>query len=138
MEPATDNRSLAALFTEFSREISALIRQEAALARAEIAEKLSQAGRGSAWLAAGGVLVLISLFFLVQTLVSGVGALLGIGLPATVAAWLAPLLVGLLAVLIGWLILRRGLSQLRATSLAPTRTAASLRRDAELVKEHAR
>ncbi len=138
MEPATDNRSLAALFTEFSRETSALIRQEAALARAEIAEKLGQAGRGSAWFAAGGVLVLISLFFLVQTLVSGVGALLDIWLPAIVAAWLAPLLVGLLAVLIGGLILRRGLNQLRATSLTPTRTTESLRRDAELAREHAR
>ncbi len=138
MEPATDKRSLAALLTEFSRETAALIRQEAALARAEIAEKISQAGRGSALLAAGGMLVLISLFFLVEALVFGVVALLDIWLPAEVAVWLAPLLVGLLAVLIGWMILRRGLSQLRATSLAPTRTAASLRQDADLVKEHAR
>ena len=138
MEPAKDDRSLAALFTGFSRETSALIRQEAALVRAEVAEKINQAGSGIALLAAGGGLVLVSLFFLVQALVFGVVALLDIWLPAEIAVWLAPLLVGLLAALIGWVLLRGGLSRLRATSLAPTRTAASLRRDTNLVREHVR
>jgi hypothetical protein len=137
-EPPEDDRSLAALFTDVRRDLSALIRQEIALARAEALEKVDQARTGAIALVAGGVVALVGLYFLFQALAFGVAALLARWLGGQIAVWLAPLLVGLLAVLIGWVVLRKGLRNLRTTSLAPRQTARSLRRDAELIKERER
>lgn len=139
MEPAPDNRSsLATLFTDLTREVSALIRKEVALARTEAAEKFTQVKNALISLGAGGVALLIGLYFLFQALAIGLAALLADWLGAQIGIWLAPLLVGLLAAIIGWLVLRRGLGNLQATELTPHRTAETLRRDAQMVKEHTR
>jgi Putative Actinobacterial Holin-X, holin superfamily III len=138
MEPAEDDRSLAALFTDFSRELSALLRKEVALARAEASEKITQVKNALISLGAGGVALLVGLYFLFQALALGLATLLANWLGAQIGIWLAPLLVGLLAGVFGWLVLRRGLSNLQATELTPHRTAETLRRDAQMVKEHTR
>ena len=62
--------------------------------------------------------------------------LLDIWLPAGVAVWLAPLLVGVAAVLVGWSLLSGGRKKLSADNLALQRTAHSLREDATLAREH--
>jgi Putative Actinobacterial Holin-X, holin superfamily III len=132
-----DDRSLAALFGDLTSELSALVRQEIALARAEISEKIGQVGAGIFSLAAGGMLILIGLFFIVQALVFGVAAILTNWVSGETAAWLAPLLVGLLVVIIGWVLLSKGRSNLAAENLAPRRTAESLHRDSEFAREQA-
>lgn len=137
-QDSNDNRPLSSLVSDLAREISDLVRQEMALARAEMSEKISQATSGVTSLAAGGMILLISLFFLAEALVFGIAAVLQIWLDASVAAWLAPLLVGLLAAVIGWVLLSKGRSNLQPRNLAPQRTMDSLQRDEELVKEHAR
>lgn len=137
-QDSNDNRPLSSLVSDLAREISDLVRQEMALARAEMSEKISQATSGVTSLAAGGMILLISLFFLAEALVFGIAAILQIWLDASVAAWLAPLLVGLLAAVIGWVLLSKGRSNLQPRNLAPQRTMDSLQRDEELVKEHAR
>ena len=53
-------------------------------------------------------------------------ALVSLGL----AAWLAALLVGLAAVAIGYVLVNRGLSALRSTSIAPRQTIETLKEDA--------
>ena len=138
MGPAEDDRSLGALFTDFSREVSDLLRKEVALARAEAAEKLTRVKDALLSLGAGGVALLVGLYFLFQALALGLAALLADWLGARIGIWLAPLLVGLLAGVLGWLVLRRGLAELKATELAPRRTAETLRRDAQAVKEPTR
>ncbi len=138
MEPAEDDRSPATLVTDFSRELSALLRNEVALARAEASEKITQVKNALVSLGAGGVALLVGLYFLFQALALGLAALLADWLGAQIGIWLAPLLVGLLAAMIGWLVLRRGLSNLQATELTPHRTAETLRRDVAMVKEHTR
>jgi uncharacterized membrane protein len=138
MDQGNGNHSLSSLFTSLTREVSNLIRQEVALARAEVSEKVSQLESGAGSLAAGGMIILIGLFFLAQALVFGVAALLQLWTSAVVAAWLAPLLVGLVIVIVGWVLLARGRSTLRARNLTPRRTVDSLRRDEQLVEEHVR
>ncbi|HET6521728.1 MAG TPA: phage holin family protein [Geminicoccaceae bacterium] len=132
-----EDRSLAALFGDLTSELSALVRQEIALARAEISEKIGQIGAGIFSLAAGGMLILIGLFFIVQALVFGVAAILTNWVSGETAAWLAPLLVGLLVVVIGWVLLSKGRSNLAAENLTPRRTAESLQRDGEFAREQA-
>ena len=138
MEPGKDNRSLSSLFNELSREMSALFRQEIALARAEVDEKVAQARSGVALLVAGGLVVLVGLFFLVQAAVFGVAAILEIWLDGSIVVWLAPLLVAIVAALIGWAVLSGGLRKVTATSPVPRRTVESLRRDKDLAEEHVR
>jgi hypothetical protein len=136
MQPGDGNDSLSSLFTSLTREVSNLIRQEVALARAEVSEKIGQIEVGAGSLAAGGMIILVGLFFLAEALVFGVAALLQLWTSAVVAAWLAPLLVGLVIVIVGWVLLAKGRSSLKARSLMPRRTVESLRRDEELVEEH--
>lgn len=138
MQEGTSTRSLSTLFSDLTRETSQLIRQEIALARAEIGEKISQAGVGVASLVAGGMIILIGLFFLTEALVFGVAALLALVVAETVAAWLSPLLIGLLAVIIGWAIMSKGRRNLQARALAPSRTMASIREDEHLVRDQVR
>ena len=59
-------------------------------------------------------------------------------LPPEQAPWLAPLIVGGIVGVIGLVALAKGRRDLEARKLAPTRTMRSLRRDAELTREHLR
>jgi protein-S-isoprenylcysteine O-methyltransferase Ste14 len=136
MDASRQSRSLAALFAALSRQLSALFRRELALARAELSEKVREAGSGLALITVGGMIILIGLFFIVQAVVFGVVALLDIWLPAEIAVWLGPLLVGLVAGLIGWALLSNGRNRLSAETLALHRTIHSLREDTSLAKEH--
>jgi hypothetical protein len=136
MDPSPRSRSLGSLFATLSRQLSALFRRELELARAEFSEKVREAGSGLAMLAAGGMIILIGLFFIVQAVVFGIVALLDLWLPAEIAVWLGPLLVGLAAVLVGWALLSSGRGKLSAETLAMQRTADSLREDTALAKEH--
>jgi Putative Actinobacterial Holin-X, holin superfamily III len=136
MDPSPQSRSLGSLFAALSRQLSTLFRRELALARAELSEKVREAGSGLALLAAGGMIILIGLFFIVQAVVFGIVALLDLWLPAEIAVWLGPLLVGLAAVLVGWALLSSGRGKLSAETLAMQRTADSLRKDTALAKEH--
>ena len=136
MDASRESRSLGSLFAALSRQVPALFRREVALARAELSEKVREAGSGLALLVAGGMIILIGLFFIVQAAVFGVVALLDIWLPAEIAVWLGPLLVGLGAVLVGWALLSSGRGRLSAETLTLHRTAHSLREDTALAKEH--
>jgi hypothetical protein len=136
MASSRQDRPLTALVGTLGRQVSALFRRELALARAELSEKVREAGSGLASVAAGGMIILIGLFFVVQAAVFGVVALLDLFLRPEIAVWLGPLLVGLAAVLIGWALLASGRNKLGAETFALQRTAESLREDSELAREH--
>jgi Putative Actinobacterial Holin-X, holin superfamily III len=136
MDASRESRSLSSLLAALPRQVSALFRRELALARAELSEKVREAGSGLALLVAGGMIILIGLFFIVQAVVFGVIALLDLWLPSEIAVWLGPFLVGLAAVLTGWALLSRGRHKLSAETLALHRTAQALREDTALAREH--
>lgn len=129
-----NDKSLATLFSDLTRDTVELIRQEIALARAELSEKVSTAQGALSSMAIGAAVLLAGLFLLLQAAVQG----LALVLPPELAPWLAPLLIGLAVILIGWGMLRAGRSQLDPGNLAPHRTMESLRRDKAVVQERAR
>lgn len=120
MAYAPDARSLGDLFSDLTREISTLVRNELALARVEMSAKISRAARHAGVLAVGAVVALAGVFTLAASLVL---VLVRAGMPA----WAAALLVGLGLAGIGAALATRSLAALRAEDLAPTETIQTLK-----------
>jgi hypothetical protein len=118
-----DNRSLAELVTELSRETGELVQKELELATTEITARAKKAGAEVAVAAAGGALMHAGLLVLLAMLVI---ALTQLG----IAAWLSALIVALLTMGVGYVLLNRGLSRLRNIPLAPRQTLESLKENA--------
>jgi putative superfamily III holin-X len=127
-----ENRSLVALFSDLFRETSTLVHQEAELAKAEITEKVSEVGKGIAALAIGGAIVFAGFIVLLFAASNGLAMML----PEEHANWLAPLIVGLAVMVLGFIALGIGKHELSRTNLTPSRTLDSLRQDGQLIKEH--
>lgn len=125
-------RPLAGLVSDLWRESASLIREEAALAKAELSEKVAGAGAGIASMTIGGAIVFAGFLLLLFAAV----AALALILPEQHAAWLAPLIVGMAVAVAGALVVSIGLSKLRAANLVPERSPRSVRLDADIVKEH--
>jgi hypothetical protein len=131
---SSEDRSLGTLLSDLTQETTTLVQQEVALARAEMAEKVSQVGNGLAILVIGGLILFAGLLKLLDAAIYGLGKLL----PPEQVPWLAAVIVGGIVALIGLIMLLKGRSALKPKHLAPQRTAASLQRDKEFVKEHVR
>lgn len=127
-----ESRSLGGLISDLWRETTALVHEEAELAKADVSEKVTQAVAGVGAIAAGGAVLFAGFLALLLAAINALGPLL----PPEYAHWLSPLIVGLVVMIIGYAIYAGGRRGLKAQSLAPTRSAASLRRDSQMVKEH--
>ncbi len=131
MADERNEKSLATLFSDLTRDTVELIRQEIALARADISQKVGTAQGALASIAIGAAVVLAGLFLLLQAAVEG----LSMVLPPEYSAWLSPLIVGAVVALVGWAMLNAGKAKLNPEHLAPRRTMDSLRRDRAVVQE---
>ncbi len=124
MADPLDNRSIGDLFAELSRETSQLVRKEVELASTEMTAKAKKAGGHVGVAAAGGALAHAGLLVFLAALVLGLSEL-------GVTPWLSALIISLLTIGIGYLLVNRGLTGLRTSSVAPTRTMESLKEDAK-------
>ena len=118
--PARDERSLGELFAELSRETGTLIRKEVELATTEMTAKAKVAGAHVGMVAAGGALVHAGLLVFLAAFVVGL-ARMGI------TPWLAATIVGVLTAVAGYLLLSKGLSALRQTSVVPTKAIEAMK-----------
>ena len=129
-----DDRSFGQLLADLSSETTTLVRREIELAKAEISEKVTQVGLAVAALAAGGLVLFAGFLVLLDAAVYGLGRVLEpYGWPA-----LAALIVAIATMVVGLIILMIGKSSLKSENLSPRRTAESLRRDTQLLKEQVR
>ena len=129
---ASDRRSLSGLFSDLWRSTTTLVQEEVELAKADVSEKAAQAAHAGGAIAIGGGIAFAG--FLVLLLAASNA--LALALPPESALWLAPLIVGAVALIVGLITLIGGRSRLKAGNLEPTRSMQSLRRDRQLVKEH--
>jgi len=128
MREQQDNRSLGELFADLARDTGTLVRQEVALARTELTQKATQAGKNVGFLVAGGAVVYAGFLLILAAIAVGLGQL---GVPW----WLAALLVGAIVAIVGAVLVQRGLAALRRESLAPERTLETLKEDVAWAKE---
>ncbi|MCA9972179.1 MAG: phage holin family protein [Anaerolineales bacterium] len=117
--------TLGELFSDLSSKASLLVRQEVALAKAEMSQKATKAGREIAIIAIGAVLAHSAFLTLVAALV--------FGLAEWMSLWLAAFLVGIVLAIGGGIIAWTGYQTLKRMNPAPTQTIASLEEDKEWI-----
>ena len=123
-------RGLGGLLRDLAEGSAELVRGEVRLARLELGAAAGAAGRGTAFTAIGGVLLLLG------TLAFFTGLVLLIGdqwLPRDMY-WLGALLFALIAGGVAAWLAQRGRKALSPSALAPHETVATLKEDKEWLK----
>jgi hypothetical protein len=118
---------MAGLLADLADQIGSLFRQELALLKAELLEKLGLIGQGVGAVAAGALIMFSGWLALLAAAV--------LGLAVVVAPWLAALIVGLVVLGLGAALLYFGKSRLDSESLAMRRTLSSLRENEAWIRE---
>lgn len=127
--------TIGSLLSELREESTTLLRQEVALAKAELNEKASRVGKGAMEIAAGGALAyagLIILLFGIAMLITRV--LVGFGVSPETATWLGPVSVGLVVAAVGAVMLTKAKNAMSADKLMPRETIESLKDDKRWVQ----
>lgn len=125
-------RPMSSLFSDLWRETTTLVHEEAELAKADLSEKVGQVTHAAGGLAVGGALAFAGLLVLLMAATNALAQ----ALPAEIAAWLSPLIVGAIVLVIGLIALSSARRRLQAGHLKPSRTMESLNRDRHLVGRH--
>jgi fatty acid desaturase len=118
---------VGSLLTSLIDDTRLLFRQEVALFKAELVQKLKTTAINSVAVVVGGILALIGMFWLLAALVFGLATIW--------PAWLAALVVGIGIVFLGLIFVLIGIRTLSKMSAAPERTVRTMESNIEMVKE---
>ncbi|MFL6354267.1 MAG: phage holin family protein [Bryobacteraceae bacterium] len=121
------DRSIGELFSELASETGLLIRQEVALAKAELTQKANRVGRNVGYLVLGGAVAYAALLALLAAIV----ILLANVMPWWVAALVVAVLVGIIAAVV----ISKALAALKNTEVVPRQTVETLKEDAQWAKQ---
>lgn len=128
-------RSIGSLFKELRDETGTLMRQELALAKTEMSEKARVYGRNAGAIGAGGALLFAGVLVLVLAASAALyAAIVYMGGSHFLAGWLAPLIVGLLAALIGYAVMQKGINGIKRESPVPQKTLDTLSEDKQWLR----
>ena len=122
-------RSIGELFGQLSQDMTLLVRQEIQLARTEMSEKLSRLATNLVSVAAGGFVAYLGGLALVAALILAIRDLANISLAVSA------LIVGAVLAIVGYVMLQRGLKELKRVDLSPRRTVETLKDDVQWAKE---
>lgn len=100
LTPGRKDRAITRLVSNVQADAALLVRQEIALAKAELKEKLQALAKQAAFFGAAGVLGYTGLLILFAALILGIIAL-------GVAAWLSTLAVGIVVLLGAFVLVQR-------------------------------
>jgi len=114
-----DSESIGGLLSGLLRDLQEMVRGEVALARAEIKEDVSTAGKGVASLVVAIVLALTGFIFLMLAATYV--------LNLWMRMWIAAGIVGVVLLIIGGILTMSAKNKLSATSLKPDQTIDSLK-----------
>ena len=123
---AKEERSLGELFTNLANETGTLVRQEVALAQAELTQKAASVGKNVGFLVVGGA---VGYAALLAVIAAGI-----IGLANFVPAWAAALIVAAVVGIIAFILISSALAALKITEITPRETVETLKEDAQWLK----
>ena len=126
-----DDPSISTLFSDVIGQVTNLFRTEVRLAKAELGEKLTQSLRAAGFVIGGTVLLVGALYLFLLWLVR---LLVVLGVPDQ---W-DTLIVAVVTAAVGYLVVRKGLADLTASNLVPTRSVNSIEKDVGVAKETVR
>lgn len=121
-------QSLPDLFADVLSQVTNLFRTEVRLAKAEMSEKIGDLVSSAGMIIAGAVLLIAAGILFLQGIVL---LLVWFGMPEVWATFAVAVVVGI----VGYIVVRKGLSNLSVEQLTPERTIHSLNRDAAVAKE---
>ncbi|OLE23974.1 MAG: hypothetical protein AUG49_14540 [Catenulispora sp. 13_1_20CM_3_70_7] len=127
-QPDPADASVRELVERLSTQVPALVRDEMALATAELKRKGTQAGIGVGIGGVGAVVALLGLGVLAAAAV--------LGLATVLSAWLAALIIGVILLVLAGIISAFGITQVRNSAPpVPEQAMQSTKRDIQTVKE---
>lgn len=125
-----DDRSLGELFSDLSKEITALVSQEMDLLKTEMSAKLSRMGKDAGMIAAGGLLAYAGFLVLLAALTAALALVMPL--------WAAALIVGAVVTGIGGYLAYHGLQALKKEDLVPHETLETLKEDKQWARQQTR
>jgi hypothetical protein len=128
MSSATFDKSIGQLARDALADLGAIVSKEMRLGRTEVAEKVDRVASGLSGIATGVAILIPGITVI---LFAGANALVELG---GVSPWVSMLIVGVVASLVGYLLLQAGRKNVQPSKLAPTKTLANVQRDAAAVK----
>jgi hypothetical protein len=130
--PREADKAFPALLRELGDEIGTLVRQEIALAKVELSEKLKPAEAAAGMFSGTVVLALGAFGALTTFLIAGIAAL---GLPV----WAAALIVTVVYGIVAFVLAQTGKKKMKeAAPLVPEQTAQTVKEDIEWAKTRAK
>lgn len=120
-----ESQSAMGLLRRLTDELTTLLRQELALATAEIARSMRILLAGAASLAVGGAVLFTGLLAMLAAAV--------LGLATVLQPWLAALVIGAAVAIFGIVLVSVGIRSLDLSTLKPARTTESLRKDKDVI-----
>lgn len=123
-----DPRPMGALLSDALSQVTRLVRGEVALAKAEVAQNIRNAGLGVGLLVGAAILLLVALNVLAAAAAAALAST-GIG-----PGW-ATLIVAVVILAVAAVLALRGLAALKPENLAPSRTIRNVQADAQTIKE---
>ena len=131
MSSPYDQRSVAELVSDVVNQFTKLIRNEMAIARAELTAKATEAALGAGLLIGGALLLIPAMVLLLMALAAW---LVELGLSSSVA----DLIAGVVGLLISGALAYIGKTKLSLDHLKPKRTMSEIERDIAAVKDTSR
>ncbi len=130
MQEEKDDRSIGELIAELSRETTTLVRQELQLAKVEMSQKASRAGKNVGFLVVGGVVAYMGLLAIIAAVIIVLGNV--------IALWLSALVVGAVIAAVGLVLVIKGANTLRQEDPTPQETIETLKEDREWLRDQTR
>lgn len=133
---AAEEHSVGELFKKLRDEGTTLFRQEVELAKVEMVEKARVAARNGMSMAIGGGVAYLGLLFILLGVSYIISALFReAGVSEMTSNWLGPLIVGVVVSIVGYVMLRSGMSALNRESMVPKQTIQSIQEDEEWARK---
>lgn len=124
-----EQASLGELFSDLAAQTGKLIRQEAALAKSELTDKATAAGKDIGFVAAGAFLGYAGLLAITAAVI--------VLLANVIPLWASSLVVGAVLAIISYFLVSSGLDHMKQANWAPQETIESIKEDAEWLKKQA-
>lgn len=127
MQLEQDERSIGDLFSQLAAETGTLVRQEVALAQAELTTKATSVGKNVGFLAIGGAVGYAAMLAILAGII--------MALSYFIPAWLAAMGVGGSVGVVAFVLISSALTELKKTNLTPADTVESIKEDAKWLKK---